>query len=223
MTLVVAGSSTSMRAPSDASRHCTADVEVRRGGRACGRAWALTGSTFSTASTMRSTEGRVWSSSASALGRGTWGVVTRVRGPSRCQKHSSATMETISAPHPHSRGFSSTVTSRLVRVTDSSTVAVSSGTSERRSITSAEIPRSSRLVGRLDGLRDHRCQRDDRDVAAGTYGRGHAELVDDLAVRNLALGRVERLLLEEDHRVRSRIGGREQADDVARGWTVPRP
>ena len=43
-----------------------------------------------------------------------WGVVTRVSGPSRCQKHSSATMETISAPQPHRRGFSSTVNRRPV-------------------------------------------------------------------------------------------------------------
>ena len=44
-------------------------------------------------------------------------------------------MEAISAPHPHNLGFSSTVTSRPVFATSESIVCVSSGTSERTSIT----------------------------------------------------------------------------------------
>ena len=45
---------------------------------------------------------------------------------------------------------------------------------------------------------------------------GGAERVDDLAVRHLALGRIERLVLEEDHRIGIAHGGGQQADDVAR-------
>jgi hypothetical protein len=92
-------------------------------------------------------------------------------------------------------------TSRLVRFTDSMTVAVSSGTSERRSITSAEMPELVELVGGLHGARHHRGERDDGDVAARPDRGRDPELVDDLAVGHLALGRVERLLLEEQHRV----------------------
>src|SRR5690606_31107044 len=97
-------------------------------------------SAFLVVSTIRSTVGMVASSSSPALGSGTCGVVMRVGGPSRFQKHSSTTIETISAPHPHSRGFSSTVTRRLVLDTESHSVLASSGTRLRTSMTSASIP-----------------------------------------------------------------------------------
>ncbi len=73
------------------------------------------------------------------------GVVIRTTGPSRSKNASSATIEATSAPHPQSRGFSSTVTKRPVFATDARIVVASSGTSDRTSITSASIPsRASR-------------------------------------------------------------------------------
>ena len=53
-------------------------------------------------------------------------------------------------------------------------------------------------------------------VLAGAHDLGGAERVDDLAVRHLALGRVERLVLEEDHRIGIAHRRRQQADDVER-------
>ena len=64
----------------------------------------------------------------------------------------------------------------------------------------------------LRGPADHRPERQDRRVAALPEHRGLAELVDDLAVAHLALGRVQRLVLEEQHRVRVPDRGGEQAD-----------
>ena len=64
----------------------------------------------------------------------------RTIGPSRSKKRSSATIEATSAPQPHSRGLSSTVTNRPVLPTDSKIVVASSGTSERTSMTSASMP-----------------------------------------------------------------------------------
>ena len=64
--------------------------------------------------------------------------------------------------------------------------------------------------------RHHQRQRADGGVLAGPHDLGGAERVDDLAVRHLALGGVERLVLEEDHRIGIAHRGRQQADDVAR-------
>ena len=72
------------------------------------------------------------------------GVVIRTTGPSRLQKHSSATIDTISAPHPHSRGFSSTVNSRPVLATSRRIVWVSSGTKLRTSTTVVSMPAPAR-------------------------------------------------------------------------------
>ena len=84
---------------------------------------------------MRVTDGSTWSSSASAAGSGMCGVVIRTGGPVSAPNASSTAMDTISAPHPHSRGFSSTVKSRPVRATSLRMVAVSSGTRLRTSTT----------------------------------------------------------------------------------------
>ena len=73
----------------------------------------------------------------------------RTIGPSRSQNSSSATIDEISAPQPQSRGFSSTVTSRPVFATSRRIVCVSSGTSERRSMTVALMPCCSFNIRRL--------------------------------------------------------------------------
>ena len=79
----------------------------------------------------------------------------------------------ISEPHPPLVGLSSTTTSRLVRATDSSTVARSHGTSVRRSTTSASTPRCPR---RREGECRSVCPRvDDRDVTAGPHDATPAE------------------------------------------------
>jgi hypothetical protein len=67
----------------------------------------------------------------------------RIAGPVSAPNASSATIETISAPQPHSRGFSSTVNSRPVLVTSARIVRVSSGTSDRTSMTVASMPSSA--------------------------------------------------------------------------------
>src|SRR6266850_4060611 len=99
-----------------------------------------------TSATMRATDGTTASSSWSAAGSGMWGVVIRTIGPLSAPKISSWMTEAISAPQPHSRGFSSTVKTRPVRADSASSVRVSSGTSERTSITVAEIPCSAASV-----------------------------------------------------------------------------
>ena len=130
------------------------------------------------------------------------GVVMRTIGPSRSQNSSSATIDAISAPQPHSRGFSSTVTSRPVFATSDRIVCVSSGTSERTSTTVHEMPCSfSRISAASSDSWHHRGERDDRAVLAVAQHVRLAELVDVLAVGHLALHRIERLLLEEEHRV----------------------
>ncbi len=67
----------------------------------------------------------------------------RIAGPVSAPNASSATIETISAPQPHSRGFSSTVNSRPVLVTSARIVRVSSGTSDRTSMTVESMPSSA--------------------------------------------------------------------------------
>ena len=64
----------------------------------------------------------------------------RTGGPVSAPYASSATIETISAPQPHSRGFSSTVNSRPVLATSARIVRVSSGTSDRTSTTVTSMP-----------------------------------------------------------------------------------
>src|SRR5262249_6227812 len=100
-------------------------------------------SVLRTVSVIRAAEGSTWSSRASAAGSGTWGVVIRTTGPRRKPNASSATIDTISAPQPHSRGFSSTVNSRPGFATSVRTVRVSSGTRLRTSTTLQPIPCSA--------------------------------------------------------------------------------
>ena len=122
----------------------------------------------------------------------------RMAGPVSAPNASSATIETISAPQPHSRGFSSTVNSRPVLVTSARIVRVSSGTSDRTSTTVASMPSSAdSSLGRRQRPRHHRGQREDRRVPALPQHAGPAEFVGDLAVRHLALARVQALVLEE--------------------------
>jgi hypothetical protein len=106
-------------------------------------------------------------------------------------------------------------------------VCVSSGTSERTSMTSAEMPCSaSRGLGRLERPGTISRQRDDRHVAAPAQHARLAEFVDVLAVGHLALHRIERLLLEEQHRVgvahrrgeqALHVGGKGGRDDLEPG------
>src|SRR5207253_3120619 len=109
-------------------------------------------------------------------GSGTWGVVMRTIGPSRSSKHSSATIEAISAPHPHRRGFSSTVNRRPVLLTSPRIVRVSSGTRHRTSTTIALIPMPSSSAAAA--------------IARGTIA-ARATIVQSLPLRRtLAVGHV---------------------------------
>ena len=84
-------------------------------------------------------------------------------------------------------------------------------------MTSASMPRAARLLGRRERPRHHhaRARGSSRRVPARrTFGR--AEGVDDLAVGHLALGRVQALVLEEEHRVVVADRRGHQADDVLR-------
>ena len=151
------------------------------------------------------------------------GVVIRTIGPSRSKKRSSATIEATSAPQPHSRGLSSTVTNRPVLPTDSRIVVASSGTSDRTSITSASMPSPASPSAASNALGHHRAERRDRDVGSPPQHVGRAEPVDDLAVGDLALARVQHLRLDDDDRVGIADGGREQPDHVHRGSTARPP
>src|SRR5579859_5062944 len=79
-----------------------------------------------TAAMIRSGLGRAWGRTL-PLGVGTGAVPTRMTGAWRRVGAASATAATISAPRPPVTQASWTVTSRPVRWTDSTTVAVSSG------------------------------------------------------------------------------------------------
>ena len=82
-------------------------------------------------------------SSSGLNGIGTAGVPSRRTGVRSSSNSSAATRAAISAPAPKSWTASWTTSRRPVRRTDSSTVSMSSGTSERRSITSSEDGPSS--------------------------------------------------------------------------------
>ena len=79
------------------------------------------------------------------------------------------------------------------------------------------------LLRRRKRARHHQREREDGGVLARAHDLRGAERVDDLAVRHLALGRVERFMLEEDHRIGIAHGGGEKADHVARVSTAPPP
>ena len=71
-------------------------------------------------------------------------------------------------------------------------------------------------LGRGERARNHQREGENGRVLAGTDDARRAERVDDLAVGDLALGRVERLVLEEDHRIGVAHRRGEQPDHVAR-------
>ena len=73
------------------------------------------------------------------------------------------------------------------------------------------------LFGRFQRARHHQRQRDNGRILAGTHYFCGAKGVDDFAVRHLAFGRIERLVLEEDDRIGIAHRRRQQADDVERG------
>ena len=72
------------------------------------------------------------------------------------------------------------------------------------------------LLGRGERARHHQRQRQDGGVLAGPHDARRAERVDDLAVRHFALGRIKRLVLEEDHRIGIAHRRGKKPDDVAR-------
>src|SRR4029077_14112772 len=57
------------------------------------------------------------------------------------------------------------------------------------------------LLGSLESARHHQCQSTDGGILATPKNLGGTKTVDNLAVRHFALGGVERLVLEEDHRI----------------------
>ena len=69
-------------------------------------------------------------------------------------------------------------------------------------------------LGGFERARDHQRERDDRAVAAGAQDLRGSKRVDNLAVRHLALERVERLVLVKDHRIGIAHRRRHQPDDV---------
>ena len=79
------------------------------------------------------------SSNISALGSGTCGVVNLVTGPFKLEKQCSVIKDEISAPHPHNRGFSSTVMARPVSLIALLIDCRSNGTNDLKSITLALI------------------------------------------------------------------------------------
>src|SRR5207302_2307437 len=105
-----------------------------------------------TSATMRATVGTTASSSWSAEGKGTCGVVILMIGPLRELKASSCMIEAISAPQPHRRGFSSTVNTRPVRADSASIVFASSGTRQRTSITVTLIPSAASASAAFSAL-----------------------------------------------------------------------
>ena len=103
-------------------------------------------------------------------------------------------------------------------------VCVSSGTSERTSTTSQSMPCSALSFSAAASARGTISA--SARMVASLPGRtifGGAERVDDLAVGHFALGRIERLVLEENHRVGIADGRGEQPDDVARRSMAPPP
>ena len=94
---------------------------------------------------------------------------------------------------------------------------MSSGTSERTSITSQSMPCSALSFSAAASARG--TIRASAIIVASLPGprdAGGAERVDDLAVRHFAFGGVKRLVFEKDHRIRVAHRRRQQPDDVAR-------
>ena len=101
---------------------------------------------------------------------------------------------------------------------------MSSGTSERRSITSALMPWS--LASRSAAssrARHHRRERDDRCSRCPPEHARRAELVDELSVGHLALVGEQRLVLAEDDRVGVADGGGQEALRRRPASTARRP
>src|SRR6185503_18985344 len=89
---------------------------------------------------------------------------------------------------------------------------------ERSHIDNLAIDAVFRLepFGGLERTRHHQCQSADGGILAAAKNLGGTEAVDNLAVRNFALGGIERLVLEENHRIGIANRSRKQADDIAR-------
>src|SRR6266542_591013 len=94
-------------------------------------------------SAIRSASGTHTRSSDGAYGTGVYGPPSLRTGASRSQNPSSAISAATSAPIPKSRTASWTTSARLVLATDARIVSRSSGTTDRRSITSMSIPSSA--------------------------------------------------------------------------------
>ena len=123
----------------------------------------------------------------------------------------------ISAPKPQNCTASWTTTTRFVFATDAAIVSVSSGTSVRGSITSTLDALALELARGAQRVRDHRAERDDRDVGSLAARRAPAELDRVALLRHRhRLAEEEQLLLEEDHGVVVLDRRREQALRVER-------
>jgi len=92
-------------------------------------------------------------------------------------------IDMISAPQPHSRGFSSTLKQRCVLATEPRMVWVSSGTSDRTSMTSQSMPCSAASFSAAAKARGTIKARAMMVASfAGAENLGGAERVEDLAV-----------------------------------------
>ena len=173
----------------------------------------------SISSRMRSTDGIIRSSSESADASGMCGVVMRTIGPSRSQKPSSPAMATSSAPQPEHPGVllhGEQPPGPAERLQHGRGVE----RHQRAHVDDLAVDAPlGQLLGGREGSAHHQAERDDRRVLALAAHPGRAELVHDRPVGDLALGRVEALVLEEEHRVVAADGGGHQAHHVLRAST----
>ena len=128
-------------------------------------------------------------------------------GRSRLQNCSSATIEVISAPQPHSRGFSSTVNRFDVLAIDPQD-GFRVQRYERANVDHFGVDAvAGQDFGGIEGSLDHKAEGDDRAVGAAPSDHRLAELVDDVAVGYFAFCGVERFVLEEQNWIGITDGG----------------
>ena len=123
-----------------------------------------------------------------------------------------ATRAAISAPKPPVSGASCTITSGRCCATESR-IAVAVERLQRRDVDDLGLdPLRCQLIGRFQGLLDHRAPGDERDVAPSRSTKHRLERQSDAVVGDLlARGAVEPGRLEKHHRVGIADGGQQQA------------
>ena len=154
---------------------------------------------------MRSTVGRMASSRMSAAGSGQCGVVMRTERPVEIvERLVGDDRHDLRAPAAQPRIFLDA--EAAMRLGDRAEDGLGVERHERAHVDHLAVDAvlGGELLGRRKRARHHQGERNDGGVLAGAENFGGAERVENLAVRHLALGGVERLVLEEDDRVRDR-------------------